>query len=454
MNALPNSHRSLPLRAALAAGVATSLALLSGCAGVGSPKVASAQPTKSATDADRAVTRAELAVQRAPQDAAARASLGQAYLVAGRFASAMTALNDAMTLGDNSGRTALGLALAEIGAGRQRDAIALLDDWRNEIPASDLGLALALAGETARGVAILTDAVRAGESTAKLRQNLAYAYALDGRWTEARLMAAQDVPAGELDQRIAMWTLSALPDRNQDRVAGLIGAPLRTDPGQPAMLALKTDPTGEQLAVETPAAAAPVAAPAAAPVATPALAMATLSEPVVAELPPAEAAPAPDVVEQDLAAQIAPAAPRVHARPSVASAFAPVKPTARVAQTVRPAPRTQMAVAPRITTGGTHLVQMGAFSSQQGARRAWGLFVRKTPGLSTYRMTITAANVHGKAVWRVAAAGLNGSGAASGLCSRVKATGGACFAYAAPARATTLPAMPGRDLSGPQRARR
>lgn len=465
----------LPLRAALAVGVAMSLALLGGCAGSASLKSASARPAGSATTADRAVARAEQAVQKAPQDAALRAALGQAYLVSGRFQSAATAFDDAMTLGDNSGRTALGLALAKIGAGRTREAVALLDDWRGEIPAGDLGLALALAGETARGVAVLNDAVRSGESTPKLRQNLAYAYALDGRWAEARLMAAQDVPAAELEKRMAIWALSALPDRNQDRVAGLIGAPLRNDPGQPAMLALRTDPLDEQLAAQDPA---PVRSAAVAP----AVAAAVPPEASVAELPALAEAGAPAVVEQNLAAQTAAPSPASPAparavaakplpRPTVASAFAPLvaKPTrvahasangvpaSTAAPAIAPAAgpaRSGAAARPRVAAGGTHLVQLGAFSSPQGARRAWGIFVQRTPGLASYRMTVTPATVRGKAVWRVAAAGLAGAAPASGLCSQVKANGGACFAYAAPTRATPVPGQPGRDAAGPQRARR
>ncbi|MBC2663196.1 tetratricopeptide repeat protein [Novosphingobium flavum] len=442
-----NTSREFPgpllSRAAAAVSIAASLSILGGCAGSASPRSASAEPAASVRTADRALAKAEQAVQRAPQDAAARAALAQAYLAAGRFQSAATTFDDAMSLGDNSARTALGLALAQIGLGRQREAVALLDDWRAEIPASDLGLALALAGEPARGVAILSDAARSGESTPKLRQNLAYAYALSGRWTEARVMAAQDLPAAELDRRMAIWALSALPDRTQERVAGLIGAPLRSDPGQPAALALRSDPVGEQLAAQSarplPAAPAPVAA----------TALAQAGD----ELPATPATAESVAVTQNLAAQtdqpVAEPAGKALPRPSVASAFARLTP-----KPARPARPALMAAAAVSAVRGTHLVQLGAFSSKQGARRAWGIFVQRTPHLASFRMTITQANVRGKQLWRVAAAGLNGSGAASGLCSQVKSGGGACFAYATPLRPTAVPVLPGRDLSGPQRARR
>jgi Flp pilus assembly protein TadD len=155
------------------------VAVLAGC--TGSAHMARAgtyserADTRSSRGTDKIVVRAERALARSPQNATLRSSLGIAYLQTGRFASATQVLDDAMRLGDNSPRTALSLALAKIGAGRGREAVAILDDWRDGIPASDLGLALALAGESSRGVAILTDALRAGDNTTKLRQNLAYA---------------------------------------------------------------------------------------------------------------------------------------------------------------------------------------------------------------------------------------------------------------------------------------
>ena len=442
----PTGHRL-----AVVAGASLAAALLAGCSGVHGVRSASAglpdmPADKAIAKAEKAVARAELAVQKSPDEAAPRAALGNAYLAAGRFVSAATALDDAMALGDTSGRTALSLALAKIGSGQHREAVAILDDWRAEIPASDLGLALALAGETSRGVAVLADAVRGGDVSPKLRQNLAYAYALDGRWAEAKLMAAQDVPADQIDKRLAYWALSMLPDRNVERVAALIGAPARnTDAGQPAALALRAAPQKDQLAVQevAPAAAAPAAA-----------------------LAPAAA---PSTVETNIAVQTtAPAAP-APVRRTVASAFAapaavpvaaPARPARIVAAAVTQRPRAlHVATTVRPVAGG-HYVQLGAFSSQQGARRAWGFYSHRNPGLAAYRMTITPATVNGKQVWRVAAGGLTGKLAANTLCSRLKSAGGACFAYAVPLRslppgkAAPLPAAPGLPASGPQRARR
>ena len=242
-----------------AAGGAVAMALLAGCAGGAKlariDQAAPKQEAKAKRQGEKAVAQAENAVERNPQSASLRTELGLAYLKAGRFQSAVATLNDAMSLGDNSSRTALSLALAKVGTGNGREAVALLDDWRESIPASDLGLALALAGESGRGVAILSDALRGGENTPKLRQNLAYAYALDGRWREARTMAEQDVPSDQVDRRMSEWALAAKPDDYQKRVAGLLGAPVRIDPGLPEGLALTSTPQNEQLAAEATATA-------------------------------------------------------------------------------------------------------------------------------------------------------------------------------------------------------
>jgi hypothetical protein len=79
---------------------------------------------------------------------------------------------------------------------------------------------------------------------------------------------------------------------------------------------------------------------------------------------------------------------------------------------------------------GSHLVQLGSFSSPQGARRGWGILASRNPNLREFRMVITPAVVRGKNFWRVAAAGFD-IGSASSMCSTVKSRGGVCFAYSA-----------------------
>ncbi|HKR93658.1 tetratricopeptide repeat protein, partial [Novosphingobium sp.] len=227
--------------AGLAVCSAMALALLTGCAGqaglasAGRPAASGEQP---AAMADRVIAKAEDRVARSPRNAAARVELAQAYLAVGRFSAAATTFEDAVALGESSPRLGLNQALAYIGSGRNDEALKVLDRWRNQIAASDLGLALALAGQSDQGVAVLSDALRGGDNTAKIRQNLAYAYALDGRWTEARVIASQDVPADQLDARMSEWASRGQSEQYRTRIAGLLGVPVGPDAGQPAELAL------------------------------------------------------------------------------------------------------------------------------------------------------------------------------------------------------------------------
>src|SRR5690606_11048825 len=150
------------------------------------------------------------------------------------------------------------------GEGKYAEAAALLNDWEGEIATADLGLALALAAQPERGIHLMSNAIRRGDNTPKIRQNLAYAYALAGRWREARVMAEQDVPADQVGDRIAEWAAMAQPEAWQQRVAALLDVPAGVaDRGQPAQLALANSPSVEQLAAEASAYTAPAQASAA-----------------------------------------------------------------------------------------------------------------------------------------------------------------------------------------------
>ncbi|MEJ2457670.1 MAG: tetratricopeptide repeat protein [Novosphingobium sp.] len=200
--------------AGFAVCTAMAAALLVGCS-AHAPLASSGAPATSGDAAgigqDGAIAKAEERVAKSPRDASDRIDLAQAYLAAGRFESAATTFQDAVSLGKDSPRIGLGLALSYIGSGRNAEALTVLNRWRNDIPVSDLGLALALAGRPSQAVDLLSDALRGGEDTPKTRQNLAYAYALDGRWAEARIIAAQDVPPDQLDARLSEWAVGARP---------------------------------------------------------------------------------------------------------------------------------------------------------------------------------------------------------------------------------------------------
>lgn len=429
--------------AALALTTALATTALTGCttnaappAGVSASK---AQVALERGENGEAVAHAEAAVLAQPRNPQFRAVLGAAYMEAGRFQSAATSFRDAMSLGDSSPRTALSLALAETALGNYPQASALLEDWRDELDPADLGLALALAGQPQRGAQVLGNALRSGQNTPKVRQNLAYAYALNGDWRAARLMAAEDVPPDQINQRIGEWARSVQPEMYQSRVAKLLGAPLVRDAGQPVALALVNNPSSQQLAAEAAALAQP--AP---------------------EAQFAQAAPAGELAPIDPVPQLAVAVPPVEAPETVKAAFAAPAPAgaspaqitesmvafisqpvvqkmpARYGAEVEPrrsskgvtrvAAEREAAPAP-VRADGNHLVQLGSFSSREGARRAWGIYAKSYPDLDRYRMVITEARVDGKTYFRVSAGGFRSADARS-MCSTVKSRGEGCIAWA------------------------
>ncbi len=400
--------------------VTTALAgtALVGCTGKVAPtasaSAAKAQMALQNGKAGKAVRHAEAAVLAAPRDAGTRVLLGNAYLEDGRFQSAASAFADAVELGDASSRTVISLALAQIASGDRYAAIETLDRWETAIDPVDLGLAFALAGQPERGVHVLGNAIRGGENSPKARQNLAYSYAMAGQWREARLMAAQDVAAGELGARMAQWGALAHPANSRLRVAHLLGVEISTDTGQPAMLALANHRTIGDLAAETRAAAPTFAA--------------------AGELPaPGEANPAVANDESEEAGFIVgntrfvraemvqplPAATLRESAPRKAAA-----PAMRRASATAPAPRPQFALAE-----GDYSIQLGSYYTLADAQAAWAKFQRDYAELRDAERTITKARVKGRIYYRVAATGYARSSARA-LCSSVKGRGGGCFAYA------------------------
>jgi len=433
---------------ALAASLVAGTVIASPLAMAGS---SSAEVGKEDYSADKDLRKAEKAVASKPNDGSLRLELANAYLSAGRFDSAATTFEDAMALGESSPSTALSLAISYIAVGRDVDARALLGQWRDSISASDFGLAVALSGETSRGVAILTDAVRSSDTSPKLRQNLAYAYALDGLWLEARLMVAQDIPANMVDERISDWASRARPDDYRARVAGLIGAPVRADSGQPEFLALqgKRSATTPVLA-DASSATSPV-----------------FGQDSSRELPAVESGEsfwgvenkAPVAMLPDTKAQVAaPPQPTPAGDQHRSEAAAMVPEDHYVARSIvqpvpekqhpKPLPEVQKASARH---DSTHLVQLGSFSSRENAERAWKIYLGRYPTLEEGDLRITEAIVRGKHYWRVAAAGFDRK-SASAMCSTVKGGGHGCIAYAA---SRPLPgALPSKSGSGPMMARR
>ena len=173
-------------------------------------------------NADKALVFAERAVQADMQNRDYRGLLARVYMAKGRFASAERTLMDVMELGQADSRTVTSLALSRIALGNTESAVLLVDSNRSILPVSDYALTLALAGRSADAVKMLTDAVRTDNATSRTRQNLALAYALDGRWRDARIMASQDMPQDKVNERIAEWVQLARPGAYASRVAGLL----------------------------------------------------------------------------------------------------------------------------------------------------------------------------------------------------------------------------------------
>jgi tetratricopeptide (TPR) repeat protein len=413
----------------LALAVSTALAgiALAGCSTSAAPRAevsfASAQSALNKGQIDKAIGHAEAAVLADPRNPGFRALLGAAYLEAGRFQSAATSFGDALDLGDENPRTVLSFALAKIALGEGRAAIAVLDEYAALIDPADLGLAMALAGQPERGTHVLINALRANEATPKLRQNLAYAYALAGNWRAARVMAAEDVPADELDQRLTQWAAMSAPEYFQTRVASLLDVSPRSDGGQPQRLALANFPSQDMMVAEA-AAQAPAEA----------LAEATVEAPVAAPVASfADAFPAPSVETVDpsgsaggvryVSVPVVQALPAPDARPVRATRVAGASPQRRMAAAAPVAASTDKGAA-------THLVQLGAYDSKIEAERGWSALKSRFPQLKDHDVVITQAVVNGRTFWRVAAAGF-GAMSAKSMCATIKSAGRGCFAYAA-----------------------
>lgn len=360
-------------------------------------------------DLDAAVRLAETAVSLSPRDAGHRTTLAELYLKSGRFDSAAAAYRDALQLNPGDPRASLSLALTEIGIGENDKAVATLKAANGQVAPADHGLALALAGDKQGAIALLTAAARADGATARVRQNLALAHALAGDWAQARTIAAQDVPADELDARMTAWAEFASPKQSYDQVATLLGVVPVADGGQPARLALNGAEAAVQLAAAQTGSEAIVVNVAEEPVA---IAQADMPTPVET-FAPADVA----------SANVAPA----QAEPALAAALASVE-SVLPRQMARPVTRTIRAAAsaPR-SLKGRYVVQLGAFASNAGVERAWNGAVGKLDQLSDYVPASTRFSVGRSAVTRLSVGGFATRNPATELCNSLRRAGGHCF---------------------------
>jgi D-alanyl-D-alanine carboxypeptidase len=376
-----------------------------------------AQFALASNDFAGAVNYAEQAAERSPQDATVRTLLGNAYFASGRFTSAEGAYRDSLSLQANQPQVILKLALVQIAQGRSGDALSLLNSARNAIDPSDYGLALALAGQPAEAVAVLTERARQAGADAQVRQNLALALAMNGDWTNAQIVASQDLPADQVDARIAQWMTFAKPTSVSSQVAALVGVtPVASDPGQPVALALNKAPIPQALAQAAPAAAvqvaeiAPVQVAEAAPIET--IQVAPLSQASVAEA----AAPIPTFDAPAAKPAFVDVAP-VRARPK------PVRAAAKAGKRLP----FQQAALPRPSGKSAAVVQLGAFGSASRVSIAWDKAAKRYSALRAYTpMSAKFASDKGT-VYRLSVKGFASVREAQGLCAALKRAGGSCF---------------------------
>lgn len=432
-----NAGRMLKVSAAvlvLGAPVVGGTALLGGFA-VASGKVETAHARKAAQsaksarramakrNAQLAVTHAEAAVAFDPRNGEYRQLLGETYLFAGRFVSAVQALDEALSLDPANGRVALNLALAQVATGEWQNARETLTTHAATIPASDRGLAFALAGDPGTAVALLSDAARQPEADAKTRQNLALSLALAGQWQQAKAVAALDLPSDQVDGRIMQWATFSRPQNAYDQVAGLLGVTPVADQGQPERLALAhsmsvavaaqqvVDPVDSYMPGTGTATAVDMAA------AAPAAPAADVGSVAAVEVPvPAALAPSGSQVVFGERKEVVQAVPMMLAKavPAVKASVG----SARVMKAVR--------VAKFVQGDGEWAVQLGAYDSSGVAKDAWGRAVKRIPALDGLSPSSGSITTEAGSFQRLSVGGFSRADAVK-LCGKVRAKGGACF---------------------------
>jgi Flp pilus assembly protein TadD len=426
-----------PLRTSSAASVIVLASMIAGCAAP-QAETGVASHFGGRTDADLglatralaaltsnqvplAIQRAERAVAKNPDDAGFRALLGNSYFAGGRFRSAEAAYSDSLALYGSQPQVLLKLALVKIALGKSNEAVNVLNVGRPILDGSNYGLALALAGRPADAIAVLEPAARTDGADATVRQNLALAHGLAGDWNEARTIAAQDVPAGQLDARIHQWMQLASAGQPSVQVATLVGVtPAAADAGQPVQLALNKSDT--RMVAAAPVGAAPhkVAQPAPPQTPAPKPAVVAAAAPQQAPVAIAAVAPAPPPPRTTLATLAASAVSEAKA------VFAAVMPHS-AAPAARPATPRRAVVAAVQHGKSPTVVQLGAYGSADRVLAAWNKAAHKYGALKAYLpMSARFASPKGT-FYRLSVRGFNSFGEANALCKSLQHQGGSCF---------------------------
>jgi D-alanyl-D-alanine carboxypeptidase len=356
-----------------------------------------------ANDPSSAIDFAERAVARTPGDGTLRALLGNVYFAGGRFASAEAAFKDALSINSNQPQLILKLALVEIAQGNTAAALQLLDANRAALDPADYGLALALAGRASDAVVALESAARAQGADSRVRQNLALAFAFSGDWINARTVAAQDVPADQIDARIHQWMQLASPAHPSDQVAALLGVtPAAADPGQPVRLALNPS-AGPQHAEAVP-----------------------VAQPQVADAIPApayEPAPPPVMAQADPQPPVA--------QPVFDTGFVEPPPARKLVKPRRasaPVVHASLSSVPLRRRGNSSaVVQLGAYGNAQRVAAAWNVAAHRFGSLKGYTPVSARFDSTKGTVYRLSVKGFANDREARLVCEAVRNAGGSCF---------------------------
>ena len=221
-------------------------------------------PRSTRTTSRRRSTSPSARSPRRPSDAGFRALLGNAYFAGGRFRSAEAAYKDSLTIYRQpaAGRPEAGAGRDRAGQERPR-RVAFLDAGRVGPRPVRLRPRAGARRPAGRAIAVLEAAARASRApTPASARTSRSPMRLSGDWTNARTVAAQDVPADQLDARIQQWMQLAKPAQavGPGRGAGRRHAGRgRSRPAGPARAAPSRHAARQAAAGAQPVAAAPAA---------------------------------------------------------------------------------------------------------------------------------------------------------------------------------------------------
>lgn len=362
-----------------------------------------------------AIKFAEAAVMAAPHHGENRLILAQSYMMDGRFSAAASAYEDAMKLTEFQSDNIISYALAKVAEGDRAGAVEWLAGHRARLTPSDLGLALALAGDHDGALFVLGEAARRSDANAQTRQNLSLALALVGRWAQASLVSSQDLPANRVKKRMLEFSaLASAPDK-ATQIASVMGIRRSGNAAMPARLALRNFPqensvmpsvgaiTGED--VKFASALMDSSALDASPMAVPASGDAALAL----------------VGEQEVSAP--PLGHRAVARGDTEAASRPLTPV--VAEALF-ADRDTVSTM-RMGAAGTWAVQIGALDSAANAQRYWGELNQRSRVMANHSASSHRAVIGRRVYYRLTLDGMPSQRAAQAVCDRLKAENKGCF---------------------------